>query len=292
MNDVIIDPYFTFICEEDWEDQDKQICFLESFLKLLEIPDYYPSTSFCWSYEMEELLWQAPTYPPWKYYAKNQTVIIYYHKFFSKAKLFETSGNFCTTNPQMLWHENKSIHNAFSSLVYELVNGSIEFVFFKHMIRTLEAVNCNANNQDYSPPIICDRRSYFLMIPFIEYYWDLLQTNSASFNKCLKIHGFIIGQEHFENEYEFSDSFIDDLRNELEPRFRLNIIDALVKRLCMNSIDAARDTALREEYIDQNDCYRLRVTPRPTSCRIHYKRNGNSMVFSNYYSSGEHDDGI
>ena len=54
----------------------------------------------------------------------------------------------------------------------------------------------------------------------------------------------------------------------------------------------AKNSDLHDEFITKNKIneWRIRVTQRPTSTRIHYKIEDGVIRFLCYYGEGEHDD--
>ncbi|MGA2159805.1 MAG: hypothetical protein ABSG90_11385 [Dehalococcoidia bacterium] len=92
-------------------------------------------------------------------------------------------------------------------------------------------------------------------------------------------------------KFEFSNQFMDEIA--AAGSNRLRILQQIVKRLILTRQNAARDGSLQDEYISTEREHRFRVTPRPSSIRIHYNYlNGNDIKFLHYYDVGHHDDGL
>ena len=92
--------------------------------------------------------------------------------------------------------------------------------------------------------------------------------------------------------YVFKKEFLRDiLYCDLDRRRKL--LSQMVKRLTLTNQQAGSDSTLQDEYIQQQEERRFRVTQRPTSVRVHYIFNqSGEIVFLKYYGAGEHDDGL
>lgn len=290
---TVIDPYYLFISDADWNNDHLKQLFLENFMDICDLPEKYPPTSFCWSIRLEEILWSSPHMPPWKYYLKNQLIAVYYRKFFSNQTHYEAPADLGSFTPAInLLPINDQVNEAYIELISSVVLNHDDFIFYFHSSRELNAFTININHIQYSPIVIKDNRSFFLNVPFIEYYWDHLRNDSSCFCNCLSLQREAMGVEDFLYEYTFSENFIRAIMIENNPRNRGRIIEQAAKRLTLSSQESGRDPTLQDEFINRTRCYRFRVTPRPSSCRIHYTIDDNKIHFTNYYGEGNHDDGL
>lgn len=95
-------------------------------------------------------------------------------------------------------------------------------------------------------------------------------------------------------DFEFKKAFVKKLLYVREDKLR--ILELIAKRLSKTTAEAGRDPVLQDENIEgksNNDkVRRFRITPRPSSKRIHYKFERSMIVFTMFYDAGEHDDGL
>ena len=110
------------------------------------------------------------------------------------------------------------------------------------------------------------------------------------FKDCLNIYNKKSSVESI-YEYKFSKQFLVDFLGS-EKRFRDHIIEKVGLRLSMSLQDASKDPTLQDKEIKLRKERRFRVTPRPTSTRIHYSydKKKNEIIFERFYT--EHDDGL
>ena len=122
-----------------------------------------------------------------------------------------------------------------------------------------------------------------------EAYWPRTIDETNKFELLLEI-AFKRLDNEAKNEYQFSNSFLRDLIK--TQKYYERIVNSVAKRLTLTAMEASRDPHLQDEYLTQSNEHRFRVTPRPSSTRIHYDYVMGSLRFLRFYGEGEHDDGL
>ena len=101
-----------------------------------------------------------------------------------------------------------------------------------------------------------------------EKWWPKSKNDIQNFKDCLNIYNKKNSVETI-YEYNFSRQFLVDFIGS-EKKFRDPIIEKIGLRLSMSRQKASKDPTLQDEEIKQRKEGRFRVTPRPSSTRIHY----------------------
>lgn len=124
-------------------------------------------------------------------------------------------------------------------------------------------------------------------------YWP---DDSKSGQKLKNGIGVLLKRNHqlesAPDNFDFSTPFLKKLSNTTEDKLR--IMEMIAKRLSKTTAEAGRDPVLQDESIGGKTSLvrRFRVTPRPSSKRIHYKFEDRKIIFTMFYDAGEHDDGL
>jgi hypothetical protein len=145
------------------------------------------------------------------------------------------------------------------------------------------------------PKLISCTKDFLDQIKVEESFWPNCSSDGELLKKGVSI---LLKRNHDINccnvEFDFSKTFVKKLSSTQESRLR--ILELIAKRLSKTTAESGRDPVLQDENVegrsDNAKERRFRVTPRPSSKRIHYNFEGSKIVFIMFYDSGEHDDGL
>jgi hypothetical protein len=95
------------------------------------------------------------------------------------------------------------------------------------------------------------------------------------------------------HQFTMTNSFLRKIAS-LNSDDLLELIDRLALRISYNGQQARECRVLQDEFITSGGVneFRMRITNRPTSKRVHYIIKNDILEFKNYYGVGEHDDGL
>jgi len=149
---------------------------------------------------------------------------------------------------------------------------------------------CDCHSFQVNPVVIAKPIEWLDQIDLTESYWPSNVDEEGKFKAALQIAFKKLDKQPI-YEYEFSKSFLRDIIK--VQNHRTSIIEWTAKRLTLTKQEAARDSYLQDEELEQKKKeYRFRITQRPSSTRIHYKYVNKKIKFLRYYDEGEHDDGL
>jgi hypothetical protein len=151
--------------------------------------------------------------------------------------------------------------------------------------------SCACCSQNFTPELINSPIDWLHYIN-LEDYWP---SNVSDLDKLVKVLEIVrirdFNSSPFLYEFEFDPRFINELV--AIKSYKIEIIHQIVKRLISTKRQAAQDASLQDEYLKGKCEYRFRVTPRPSSARIHYTYDqSGTIIFLCYYGAGHHDDGL
>lgn len=146
------------------------------------------------------------------------------------------------------------------------------------------------NGKNLKIKSITSANEIFEQVESFEKWWPKSKSEIHKFKDCLNIYSKKSSVESI-YEYNFSKQFLVDFLGS-EKRFRDHIIEKVGLRLSMSLQVASKDPTLQDKEIKLRKERRFRVTPRPTSTRIHYSydKKNNEIIFERFYT--EHDDGL
>jgi mRNA-degrading endonuclease YafQ of YafQ-DinJ toxin-antitoxin module len=300
---IILDPSILFISQQEWQDEEKRDNFLEHFLSHLEAIVNYNIAKIYWTDELEELLINHVTSPPWISDVNwgNKFLPILYRQFYSiKEFLYsEEKLNPCQSTPILKLLLNRpEILDEFLKLVHILIVKEEEVYFglgiANQLVNSIDySFFCKCHTQILIPTIVYRPEDWLSCIDLENDYWprnkqDICKLEIA-IDKTLKER---FSKRLTESLYncEWSDSFIEDISK--EQNCREEILFSISKRLMLTQKQATNDKGLHDESVmgKRNSERRFRVTGE---CRIHYKYpQKNTILFLNYYGQGKHDKGL
>lgn len=287
----LLDPSVYYLSEEEWNDEEKKDEFLDNFQKYLKLLDLIEQSILLWTDELEALLWESPHHPPWRGNQDfmNQQISFLIKKFNLKCEIINLNHSYssCVINP-ILNYDNKydqGFKNLCSQIVEEERKSNL-LIAPRQIDREVTELKCQTPMKVFKIESFKDIKKLLIKNSIIEYFWPKTIDDLDIFKNYINL---LLSYENKINKFNLDESFIKDLINKVtDIRFKNKIITTIVKRLCLNSHEASIDFSLHEETIKTEK--RIRVTQKPTSTRIHFKFNDETIIFKNFYAEGEHDD--
>jgi len=294
---AVFEPEIIFISESDWQDSKKRDEFLNHLLDNLENINNYHITRVYWTEDLEGLLWDHPQLPPWRQDRdwKLQIVPIIYKAFNTAREFIQSQENLssCLMQPVL----NCSCFEglalcAFLELMHIVIEReeNVYLCLGVNRIREEFTFLCDCHSFQVNPVVIAKPIEWLDHIDLTESYWPSNVDEEGKFKAALQIAFKKLDKQPI-YEYEFSKSFLRDIIK--VQNHRTSIIEWTAKRLTLTKQEAARDSYLQDEELEQKKKeYRFRITQRPSSTRIHYKYVNKKIKFLRYYDEGQHDDGL
>lgn len=299
MNSVLV-PSVLFIDEHVWLDEAKRDAFLAHFLAILECIETYQHTRIYWTIEWEHFLWESPQIPPWRQdkMIRNTIIPLIYKKFPPLQEYIDTplSKNTCTSVLSIPYsQEIEAYFHQFIHLFIERAE-AIYLVFgFNQKGDKLPIFTCTCHPQKLAYEPILKAKDWLKHLDAVTQYWANNTIEEAAFHQAINL-AYHQKNNQAPPNYVLSSNFIRSIQRPITVRHKQAIINSIVKRLSLTRYEASRDGQLQDEQIKKTKEYRFRVTPRPTSNRIHYTFEGKDehrqIKLLCYYGEGEHDDGL
>ncbi|MDO6598464.1 hypothetical protein Q4512_16210 [Oceanihabitans sp. 2_MG-2023] len=286
MNKLMLLPALAFISENDWSQESFKDNYLEIMINAFKEIDNNENLSLIWSNKLEEILWTEPRYKPWGDLNVRNSLVPIFYKFFVKNVDFISHENVQSTSSPNLEHTNTEILDEYYSISNHLILEEIEFALFNPNYSIQFETECN---QTYSPICCCSNFDILKLQlkPFL--FNGSIEESKAKLTYVislyLKKNGLIKN-----NTYCLSSAFMRKVQT-LSDLNIIELIDRLSLRISYNGQQARECIILQDEFITTNGIneFRMRITNRPTSKRVHYVINDNVLEFLNYYGVGEHD---
>lgn len=287
----LFEPSIYNISYEDWNKEEIKDDFLQKLLKIFDFLDLHTDIILLWSDELDEIMWMSPQSPPWRINKdfKNVFIPVIFKKL-SKIKMnidINHSFTSCIFNPEITY--NLKYDDAFKNIFSQIVKDEIDVNLIlseKQIKRDETNIICESPEKNFNCTSINKIAEIIRNQKFIDFFWPVSINNKKQFEDF--INSLFI---NLENKFIFEDKFIRDLINEKNSIFKLKIIQGIYKRLQLNTVEAKNDISLQEEELN-NNILRIRITPRPSSLRIHLKVSNKTITFLEYFNSSEHDKGL
>lgn len=298
---AVFDPSLLFISDADWFDEEKRDAFLEHLLNHLELIDDYDICKIWWTDELQTILVGNPSMHPWfGSDLRNPLIVAISQRFYNRTENHLEFNNICKITPSLtINYTNQNTHEHFLKLVHTLIDFKEHFYFCAGIQNLLIAPNqytfhCNCHDNQLAPTLLNNATEWLQYVDIVEHFFPkTIEEFDEKFEKgmdFIRKKGFKAQPYLF--DFEFTKNFKKDIIH--RTTYRENIFRSLVKKLISTSAESA-NSDLHDEFITKNRIneWRIRVTQRPSSTRIHYiLTDGNSVKFLAYYGEGEHDDGI
>lgn len=296
MSYALLEPSLLYICEEDWLCEAKRDNYLEHFSIIMNGIGNDENIDLAWNDLYDELFWMSPQKRPWKMDRSwsNTIIPIIYEKLQRNAVNIEVQEIRCEIEPEIKY-DRKDFYSIFSKMLPQL------YFRERNVLICLGLKNIPVKPHEFfvsgekltpTPQLLFSPSCFLSLIDIEKQLWPLTNDDSERFSKAIntKLERDYIGRPTL-YDFSFSKNFLKKISKVHESREK--IIISIARRLIMTTAEAGRDGCLQDESIVGNSgVRRLRVTQRPSSKRIHYKKEDNSIEFLMFYDAGEHDDGL
>lgn len=296
---AVFEPSLLFISDEDWYDEEKKDEFLEHLANHLEIMDEYDICKIWWTEELYTILLGDPNMHPW-FGSDSRIVVvpIIYKRFYSRIETIFSSNSACESEVDFkVTYTNQDAHHHFLRLAHSLID--LEENFYcclgvqNNTVTEGLAFFCACHSVRLTPHLLRNATAWLNHIDAVEKFFP--KTIEAFDEKFEKGMNLVLKQRFSDKKYLFDYEFTKTFKKNIVGRtnHRAAIFVAIVKKLTSTRQEAA-NSELHDEFIGKGNIneYRIRVTQRPSSTRIHYVLSGDKINFLNYYGEGEHDDGL
>jgi len=298
MSYALLEPSLLSVSESTWRDEELRDEYLQHFFDIISSIDDKDGMNIAWTDLMDELMWESPQRLPWKKdKIWSQSLIPFiYKKLSSNADYISPSSGICTITPKLVVDRN-DFYDEFCKLIPELY--SFDFVPFiclgqSNIPSKAWAFNMGSSLVSPSPHFIMSKDCFLKNINIERDMWPTSSDDAELFKSAvlLKIKRDLEDKTVL-YDFSFSKGFIKIISKVREDRDKILI--SVARRLILNSYEAGRDPCLQDEALEgkgKNKERRLRVTPRPSSKRIHYEKDNRELLFIVFYDAGEHDKGL
>ena len=296
MSYALLEPSLLSISENDWLCEIKRDDYLEHFSCIMNCINDSDNIELAWNDLFDELFWSSPQKRPWKMdqYWSNTIIPIIYEKLQKNAVVIDIHDIECEIEPEIK-HDRQDLLSIFKKLIPQL------HIEDRDTLVCLGLKNIPVQSHEFfvenekllrQPQLFHSPKCFLSLIDIEKQLWPLSNNDEELFYKAVntKLQRDYAGKSIL-YEFTFAKNFIRKISKVQESKDK--ILTAVARRVIMTTADAGRDGCLQDESIvGQIGERRLRVTPRPSSKRIHYTKNGNSLEFIMFYDTGEHDDGL
>lgn len=289
MNKLMISPSLAFISEETWQQEGFKESYFETMIQAFQEIDKKKDLGLVWSDKLEAILWTEPQYKPWSDLKERNSVVPIFYKFFKRNVEFIAHSNLqAKVNPEFV-HEDDRVLGEYNCISNQLVVDNEEFAIFKADVQCTVKSNCN---KMYNP-FCCSSCFDIVKIKLTEFVFVEDLTDRLDRVKSVTLNYLEHENRSALNEFSFTNSFLRRI-GALNCEEFLELIDRLSLRISYSSQQARECRVIQDEFINAGgiDEFRMRITNRPTSKRVHYVISEGVLEFRHYYGVGEHDDGL
>jgi hypothetical protein len=299
MIEALFDPNLLFADPIRWKDEVYKDDFIANLLDHLEALENIPESRLLWSDDLEADLWTSPTVPPWradrdlavplipiviKHLARLRH-LIYDHRHLPVAHLTP-----CLVTPPAKPDSMLETRRLISYCV--LAGSSWNIVLAPSNVHAAQNLEIEVGRTTTNLVPVVSTCCWAGLPEVRRTCWPAHGRDDGrrfrAFIGWLTDHLFCdVAGATRHTQYEFSKEFLESLRSHLQSSEIIS--NAICKRLALGQMHSVNDSGLRDEAVRTSSERRFRVSG---SCRIHYHYVKGSLVFSRYYSEGEHDDGL
>jgi hypothetical protein len=303
---AVFEPSLLFISDIDWLDSQKQDDFLEHLLHQLEMIDEYDICKIWWTDSLQDILVGNPNMHPWfGSDLRNPIIVTLSQKFYNRVENTSAYESVSVINPSLsVYYNNEKANDEFLKLTHSLMDVEEDFYFCVGLNNQLLNPNCyifscecKIQHKDLQPILINTADNWLYLLDIVERFFPkTIEEFDDKFERGMNL----VQRKMFANKpYLFDYQFTKNFKKSVISRnsCREDIFIAVVKKLISTAAEAA-SSDLHDEFITKNKIneWRIRVTQRPTSTRIHYEvkkkaktEDKDIIIFLNYYGEGEHD---
>lgn len=298
---AVFEPSLLFISDKDWNDPDIRDAFLEHLLNHLEMIETHDLCSIYWTDELQTILVQQPNMHPWfGSDLRNPIVVAIVHRFYSRLEIIDELDDFCEIIPA--FKINYSVGNAYTHflyLIHMLMHMDEEFYICigienKISIPSTLLFHCTCHGDFTLSTIINSSNDWLNLITINDKYFpkEISEFEEKFYKGMELVRAKYFKDKNYIFDFEFTKVFKKSVL--AGHMFSEQILVAVVKKLILTSQQAG-SSDLHDEFISNNQIneWRIRVTQRPSSTRIHYDLGAKGKIrFLKFYGEGEHDDGL
>lgn len=286
----VFDPYVVHIDELSWQDDTKKDEFLKHFLDSLSFMESCKDAVVFWSIQLESLLWENPSPPPWRQQIdiRNALVPIVYRKFQAVKNYTDIDSLYenCLFVPALI--ESERYSSSFKELCGTLVAQDKDFSMILGVNQSVPvnsefSISCSAPEKSYMFKGNNILSNWLNNIDFVNHIWPQSVKDHDNFEAMVAM---CVDGETSRYKVKFTTPFIRSILS-INIRYKMALLSAIKQRVVMTR-DEAVSSPLREEVV--NGEVRIRITPRPTSTRAHFTFQNDCIEFQQFYGEGEHDD--
>jgi hypothetical protein len=295
---AVFEPSLLFISDVDWFDELKRDAFLEHLLNHLDIMDEYDICRIWWTDELQTILVGDPNMHPWfGSDLRNPLIVTIHQKFYQRTEsCFEHESTCEIAPPLVVEYANPIANDNFLKLVHALIELEERFYFCIGLSNKLYtdatfAFYCNCHSHQLQPTILNTAEDWLNFLNAVDQFFPTsIEEFDSNFTKGLEL---VKRKEFGGSEYRFGFEFSKAFKKSVIHRttHRGAIFTAIVKKLTSTSAESA-GSDLHDEFLAKIKEWRIRITQRPSSTRIHYTLEDKKVSFLRYYGEGEHDDGL
>jgi len=298
MSVAVLEPSVLSIEEDEWFHEESRDNYLEHFNTILTCISNDRNISLAWCEKIDELIWSFPQRPPWKRDRiwANTIIPIIYERVQKNAVYIDDPENIlpCSIIPPINC-DREEMYAVFLDVLGSL-NDNCRKILIAFGLKNIppedHAFKIEENDLQPTPILMTGEVDFLNQIDVVSEYWPDGSDDSERLKKGISIilkRGY--GLDNPVHDFQFSQRFLRKLSSTGVDRLR--ILNTIARRLTMNTSDAGRDGSLQDEGLEgRAGIRRFRITPRPSSKRIHYEFTNSGVEFLMFYDVGEHDDGL
>lgn len=292
MDKIMINPSLIFISTDRWEIEDFRDEYLEKMIKIFQEIDKTNDNrlKLIWSYTLEEILWSTPTYKPWSELNGGNTLVPVLYKYFRKNVDFHNHNEISSTSIPDIEINDINIKSEYYKLTNNLIVKKTKFAYLTDIESIKFTSDCGI---DYLPFMCKNCFEIFKLNLFQNIFSEEdIEKRKQKLIRAIELYS-LENERDLKNKILISNSFIKRLYH-LNPEDLNDLINILSLRISYTAAEARACKTIQDEFITSKSIneYRIRVTNRPTSKRVHYVFTDDMIEFKHYYGIGEHDDGL
>jgi hypothetical protein len=292
--DALLDPQVFVTSDDIWDCKESRALFLDYLDRHLDFIDYIGVAHILWCDEFDARLWTHPQPPPWRKSREwdiRMTQILYRNLTKHCRKLDISQVYPGKSAPSMHCFCSVS-HDIFLRLVTAVFRNALTPHFCPSVENIEEEDHLFRPDEDTSWTRFKEVRrpeDWPKKIEPTAMFWPAYRNDAGLFLKCLQLVALSkdIPPQNLQ-KHSFTQRFLTDL---ITTSRRKRVAEMIVLRLSLSVQEAARDPQLQDEQLAGGE-RRFRVSPRPSSLRIHYEIQKNEIVFLRFFDEGHHDDGL
>ena len=290
---ALLEPSSYYVSTADWTAERTRAAFEKRFLALLDLARL-PDMEFCWSSEIESLLWTPGSQPAWASdrAGRQRFVEVYFKRIRPVLSTvpIDSHSETATLSPDVIDEVEVTSYKTESlRIAASLVASDNQFVILLgHPDQTRAAVVATTA-MSLEVAVCCDASGVLGLVAQTGRLWPRSGSDANTLRLAIDVshRSGSFASRPFRYEYSLEKRLVGALSK--ETRNRKAMLGALVKRLCMSQKEAHEDKALRDHPVRGTNLRRLCVG----RSRIHYDYPARSQIrFVEFFPAGHHDDGL